>query len=108
MVLDQKADTTAKLLIEGVICRHGALQELLSDRGANFLSDFVLEVCKLFDIKKVNTSGCHPQSNGFCERFSSSLIQMLSKTVEHYSQDWERHLSYMLYAYRVSVQESTK
>ena len=33
---------------------------------------------------------------------------MLSKTVEHYSQDWDRHFSYVLYAYRVSVQEATK
>ena len=108
MVSDQKAETIAKLLVEGVICRHGAPQELLSDHGANFLSDFVLEVCKLFDIKKVSTSGCHPQTNGLCETFSSTLIQMLSKTVEHYSQDLDRHLSYVLYAYRVSVQESTK
>ena len=107
-VSDQKAETIAKLLVEGVICRHGAPQELLSDRGANFLSDLVLEVCKLFDIKKVNTSGYHPQTNGLCERFNSTLIQMLSKTVERYGHDWDRHLSYVLYAYRVSVQESTK
>ena len=43
VVSDQKAETIAKLLVEGVICRYGAPQELLSDRGANFLSDFVLE-----------------------------------------------------------------
>ncbi len=107
-VADQKAETIAKLLVEGVICRRGAPQELLSDHGANFLSDLVLEVCKLFDIKKVNTSGYHPQTNGLCERFNSTLIQMLSKTVERYSHDWDRHLSYVLYAYRISVQEYTK
>ena len=89
-------------------CRHGAPQELLSDRGANFLSDLVLEVCKLSDIKKGNTSGYHPQTKGLCERFNSTLIQMLSNTVERYGHDWDRHLSYVLYAYRVSVQESTK
>ena len=29
-ISDQKAETIAKLLVEGVICRHGAPQELLS------------------------------------------------------------------------------
>ena len=34
----------AHMKVKGVTCRHGAPQELLSDRGANnFLSDLVLE-----------------------------------------------------------------
>ena len=68
----------------------------------------MLEVCKLFDAQKLNTSGYHPQTNGLCERFKSTPIQMLAKTVERYGHDWDRHLPYVLYAYRVSVQESTK
>ena len=73
--------------MEGVVCRHGAPQELLSDRGANFLSDLVSEVCKLFDVKKLNTSGYHPQTNGLCERFNSTLIQMLAKAGDRFGQD---------------------
>ena len=41
-VSNQRAETVAKLLV-GVICRHRAPQELLSDRGANFLSDVEAE-----------------------------------------------------------------
>ena len=59
-ISDQKAETIARMFVEHVVCRHGAPQELLSDRGANFLSDLVLEVCKLFDVQKLNTSGYHP------------------------------------------------
>ena len=33
---------------------------------------------------------------------------MLTKTVERYNHDWDRHLPYVLYAYRVSVQESIR
>ena len=105
---DQKAETVACMFVEYVVCRHGAPLELLSDRGTNFLSDLVLEVCKLIDVHKLNTSGYHPQTNGLCERFNSTLIQMLAKTVERYSHDWDRHLPYVLYAYRVSVQEPTR
>ena len=105
---DQKAETVARMFVEYVVCRHGAPHELLSDRGANFLSELVAEVCKLFDVQKLNTSGYHPQTNGLCERFNSNVIQMLAKTVERFGHDWDRHLSYVLYAYRVSVQESTR
>ena len=107
-VADQTAETIARLFVEGVVCRHGAPQELLSDRGANFLSDLVSEVCKLFDVKKLNTSGYHQQTNGLCERFNSTLIQMLAKAGDRFGQDWDKHLPYVLYAYRVSVQDSTK
>ena len=106
-VADQTAETIARLFVEGVVCRHGAPQELLSDRGANFVSDLVSEVCKLFDVK-LNTSGYHPQTNGLCERFNSTLIQMLAKAGDRFGQDWDKHLPYVLYAYRVSVQDSTK
>ena len=59
---DQTAQTVANLFVEGVVCRHGAPQELLSDRGPNFLSELFLEVCRLLEVKKVNTSGYHPQT----------------------------------------------
>ena len=104
---DQKAETIARHFVECVVCRHGAPHELLSDRGANFLSELVTEVCRLFDVQKINTSGYHPQTNGLCERFNSTLIQMLAKTCERYGHDWDKHLPYVLYAYRVSVQAST-
>ncbi len=38
---DQLAETIARLLVENVVCRHGVPEELLSDRGANFLSELI-------------------------------------------------------------------
>ena len=69
---DQHAATITRLFVDNVICQHGLLEELLSDRGLNFLSDFQ-SVCDLLGGKKVNTSGNHPQIDGFVGRFSSSL-----------------------------------
>lgn len=54
---DQKAETIAKLFVENIVCRHGIPEELLSDRGANFLSTLIQEVCQLLGVKKINTSG---------------------------------------------------
>ena len=78
---DQSAETITKLLVEQVICHHGAPQHLLSDRGSNFMSELMSEVCHLMGIKRVNTAGYHPQTNGLVERFHSTLISMLSKLV---------------------------
>ena len=105
---DQTAETIARLLVEHVISRHGVPELLLSDRGANFLSSLVQEVLKLVGMVKINTSGYHPQCDGLVEKFNSTLINMLSKSVKNYGRDWDSHIPYLLFAYRVAVQESTQ
>ena len=91
-----------------MITRHGVPEQLLSDRGANFLSELLLEVCKLMGIEKLNTSGYHPQTDGMVEKFNSTLIGMLSKCVEKHGRDWDVQLPYVMFAYRVAVHESTQ
>ena len=105
----QMAETITRLLVEQVIHRHGVTEQLLSDqRGKSFLSSLVQEACKLISTKKINTSGYHPQCDGLVEKFNSTLINMLSKSVGKYGRDWDKHLPYLLFAYRVTMQESTK
>lgn len=104
---DQNATTIARILVEEIFCRHGAPEQLLSDRGANFLSELIQEICKILSVKKINTSGYHPQSDGLVEKFNSTLISLLSKVAKS-GKDWDRHLPFVLFAYRASVQESTR
>ena len=106
-VPDQTAQTIARLLVEQVISHHG-LPELLSDQGKNFPTFLIQEVCKLIGTKKINTSGYHPQCDGLVEKLNSTLISMLSKNVGKYGRDWDNQLPYLLFAYCVAVQESTK
>ena len=90
------------------MCRHGIPEELLSERGANFLSTLIQEVCQLLGVKKINTSGCHPQTDGLVEKFNSTLISMIAKSCDVRDQDWDVRLPYLLFVYRVSAQESTR
>ena len=71
-----KAPVIARLFIDEIISRHGAPRVLLSDRGTNFLSKVVAEVCKIFQIQKVNTSSYHPQTDGTVERFKFYLVSV--------------------------------
>ena len=72
-VPDQQTQTVARLLVENIVCRHGVPQELLSDRGSNYLSELMLEVCSVLGIKKLNTSGCHPQTDDLVEKFNCTF-----------------------------------
>ena len=105
---DQTALTIARLLVTEVISRHGVPRELLSDRGAAFLSSLLQEVSQIMGLHKVNTTAYHPQGDGLVERFNRTLTEMLSKTVERSGKDWDTRLPYVLFAYRTSVQESTQ
>ena len=103
---DQSAPTIAKLLVEEVISRHGVPRQLLSDRGASFLSRLMLEVCSVMGVKKINTSAYHPQTDGLVERYNRTLTNMLAKTVAP-DVEWDDRLPYVLFAYRVTQQAST-
>lgn len=104
---NQNSLTIARLLVEHIIPRHGIPRELLSDRGAAFLSKLMADVYKLLGLKKVNTTAYHPQTDGLVERFNRTLTDMLSKKVLRSSKDWDVQLSYVLFAYRASPQQST-
>ena len=105
-VPDQTVDTIARLLVEEIVSRHGVPERLLSGRGPNFLSSLIEKACQLLCTTKVNTS--EYQCDGHVEKFKSTLINMLSKSVRKYGKDWDRRLPYVLFAYRVAVHDSTK
>ena len=51
---DQTAKTIAKFLYQGYISVSGAPARLLSDRGANFMSSMIEEMCKILGMKKLH------------------------------------------------------
>ena len=105
---DQTALTIAKLFVEQIDFRHGVPAQLLSDCGAAFLSHLLMEICELLGVEKLNTTTYHPQTDGLAEWFNRTLTDMLAKKVEQSGRDWDAHLPFVLFAYRASLQESTK
>ena len=95
----------AHLLFDEIIARHGAPRALLSDRGTNFLSRLVTEVCKIFQIQKVNTSSYHLQKDGL-EGFNSTLCQSLSMCVAKNQKDWDDFIPLILFAHWTSISEA--
>lgn len=104
---DQKAEQVARALVHRVITKFGVPKVLLSDQGANFTSDLIRQMCCLLRVRKVQTTGFHPQSNGRLERVHSTIAKMLSHFVDRNQTDWDEYLPYVTMAYNSQWHEST-
>ena len=82
----QTVQTTARTLWHKFIVHYGLLGEIPSDQGHNFESQLVAGLCKLVGMQKIQTSPYHPQTNDQCERFNSTLINMLGMLPQRRSQ----------------------
>ena len=96
---DQTAKTVAKVFYECFIAVFRMPAKLLSDRGANFMSTLVEELCSAFGIQKCRTTAYHAQCNGQVERFHQTLFCMIGKLSCDKKAQWEQHLPELMHAY---------
>ena len=96
---DQTAKTVTKVLYKHFIALFGVPTKLLSDRGANFMSALVEELCATFGIQMCQTTTYHAQCNGQVERFHQKLFCMIGKLAHNKKAQWEQHLPELLQAY---------
>ena len=103
----QTAQATARILWDNFICHYGFPEKFISDQGRNFESDLIKELCKIAGVKKLHTTPYHPQGNGQCERFNSTLCSMLGTLSEEEKSDWKSYLGCMTHAYNCTKHAST-
>ena len=58
-------------------------------------------------MKKLHTSPYHPQTNGQCEHFNSTLLNMLGTLTPEQKKDWKSHVSAMVHAYNCTKNAAT-
>ena len=85
-----------------IFSRVGIPGEILTDQGVNFMSSLISQLCAVLGIKKINTSPYHPQANGLVENFNGTL-----KNAQEEPNDWDKHIPFVLFAYREPPHEST-
>ena len=103
----QTAQATARIPWDNFIWHYGFPEKFISDQGRNFESDLIKELCKIAGVKKLHTTPYHPQGNGQCERFNSTLCNMLGTLSEEEKTDWKSYLGCMTHAYNCTKHAST-
>ena len=106
-IRNHEASTVARVLSEQVFSRFGIPKQILSDRGAEFESALMRELCHALGIDKLRTTSYKPSTNGAVERFHRTLNAMLAKTVEPNQRDWDERVQSVMAAYRASPHSST-
>ena len=93
----QTAQTTARTQWDKFIVHYGLPEKILSDEGHNIESQLVDDLHKLMGTQKIQTSLYHPQTNSQCERFNSTLINMLGALPPE--KKWKNHIGMLVHAY---------
>ena len=65
------------VLISKVYCYHGIPQEIISNRGPQFVSNFFRELHEAFDIHLMPSSAFYQQTNGSTECTIKTITQTL-------------------------------
>jgi transposase InsO family protein len=105
---DATAEAVAIFLYEEIFLQFGCPSEIVSDRGANFMSDVLQRYLQMLNIKHLATSAYHPRSNGKCERLNGVIGHMLNKYVGAHRVRWDQYLHQALFACRVHISQRTQ
>ncbi|MCO5570524.1 hypothetical protein L7F22_024247 [Adiantum nelumboides] len=102
------AADVSKFVLDYICSRFGTPLEILSDRGPSFRANLLDALLENLSIKHVHSTPYYPQCNGLVEKTNGVLCKIITKHVRDRPQDWDKHLTAALWAYRTSFKVSTQ
>lgn len=102
------AEGTVDLFIQRVFSAHGLPDDIVSDRGVTFTSQFTRSMFKALNIEQKLSTAYHPRTDGQTERLNSVLEQYLRCYVNYQQSDWSRFLPLAEFAYNNATHGTTK
>ncbi len=93
------AEETAQLILDGIVRLHGLPEEIVSDRGPQFVSKFWHHLFELLGVDIRLSSAFHPETDGQTERTNQTLEQYLRCTMNYQQDDWLDLLSQAEFVY---------
>jgi hypothetical protein len=106
----QRKDTisVARTLVSNFILRYGVPGAITTDRGAEFMSATMDEVCKLLKISKFSSTAYHHESIGSLENMHKHLAAFMRVQCDGHPDTWGHWLPFWCFAYNTTVNTATK
>ena len=86
--------------------KFGPVERILSDNGRSFISKEFMEFSKTWAIRKSTSTAYHAQTQGLCEKWNGTVIQILKRYVADTAETWDENLDMATYAYNTAVQRT--
>jgi transposase InsO family protein len=102
------ASQLAELYMSRIVCLHEVPKKIVSDRGTQFTSRFWERLHETLDTQLRFSSAYHPRTDGEVERVNRILEDILRACALQYGRSWDKSLSYAVFSYNNSYQESLK
>ncbi|KAM4055897.1 integrase core domain-containing protein [Hirsutella rhossiliensis] len=76
------------VFISRVYCLHGTPDNVISDRGSQFISEFWRQVSDRLGVRLRHSSAFHPETDGQTERINAGIEQYLRAFMNFHQDDW--------------------
>jgi hypothetical protein len=107
-IINKQSITVAEALFDEWICRHGFFEQVVSDRGGEFVSEVMKELNTLMKTKHHIISPYSPHINGQIERVHRSMGVYLKNYCENATTEWVKFIAPLRFALNTRVHSSTK
>jgi len=98
----------ARLFRDHVWRNHGLPDQIISDRGPQFVSAFTRELNRMLGIQTSLSTAFHPQTDGQTERVNQEIEQYLRIFINQRQDDWAEWLPLAEFAYNNRIHASTR
>jgi len=94
-------EAVAEFLYHDIVIHYGCPNEIVTDRGANFLAKTLKRYLNIMGVNHLKTSAFHPRTNGKTERYNGILNNILSKLTGLEKNKWDEFLPQALWVTRI-------
>jgi hypothetical protein len=98
----------AEIYVTRVLCLHGVLKTIISDRGFQFFARFWEQLHASLGIHLIHSLAYHPQTDDQTKQVNQILEDMLRAFVMEYPRSWDKNLLWAEFSYNNSYLESMK
>lgn len=105
---NKSANEVAKAFAENFVLRYGIPRTIATDRGSEFISKIMVELCNILGINKILSTSYHHESIGSLENVHKTLGAYLRIQTDNNPSSWSSWIPYWCFSYNTTVNTVTK